>query len=227
MTFMYDTSNRSSNGLPDTEESLWKVTAEGYDEWIAAEFQDQYEVNWDVLTRYIDPSLRILDVGCGPGDLSIRLSQKCHEVWGVDLTPEMIELAEKKVECEPAAGNIFFQQADACELPFDDHCFDTVLTVNALQTMEEPQLALAEMRRVLRPGGELLLITYCHGESSPMDNQSLLNWVVKYGGQAVWHTFRLPQLVGLLQDIGFEVVEAERIWEEPVVGFLRARARAY
>lgn len=222
---MYDTSNKFANGLPDTEESLWKVTAQGYDEWIARDFQDQYKVNWDILSKYIEPGLRVLDVGCGPGDLSIRVADRCQEVWGVDLTPEMIEIAEKKVEC--GAANIFFHQADACELPFDDFCFDTVMTVNALQTMDEPDRAVTEMSRVLKPGGELLLITYCYGESSPMDNQSLLNWVAKFGGQAVWHSFTLPHLENLLRFNGFEIIEAERIWEDPVVAFLRARSSMF
>ncbi|WP_245587762.1 class I SAM-dependent methyltransferase [Desulfovibrio inopinatus] len=204
------------------DQSLWKTAAEGYDEWIASDFQDQYEVNWNILTKYMDPTLRVLDVGCGPGSLSIRLSEKCHEVWGVDVTPEMIEIAEKKLVCDPT--NVCFQQADACELPFDDYSFDTVMSVNALQTMDQPEIALMEMNRVLKPGGELLLITYCYGDSSPSEDTSLLQWAFKYKGQAVWHSFKLDHLVDLLQDKGFEVVEAEKIWDGPVVGFLRGRS---
>ncbi|QGY41546.1 methyltransferase domain-containing protein [Pseudodesulfovibrio cashew] len=210
------------DGWEEPDESLWKTTAEGYDDWIANEFQDQYEINWSVLSQHMDPALRLLDVGCGPGSLSIRLSQYCHEVWGVDLTPEMVEIAERKSETEP--GNAFFLEADACDLPFESHSFDTVMSVNALQTMDQPEMALMEMNRVLKPGGELLLITYCYGDSSVTDNASLLNWIVKYGGKAMWHSFKLPQLETLLQARGFEVIEARKIWEEPVVGFLRARS---
>lgn len=141
---------------------------------------------------------------------------------GVDVTPEMIAIAERKLEAEQA--NIFFQQADACALPFESDTFDTVMSVNALQTMDQPELALTEMNRVLKPGGELLLITYCSGESSADDNADLFNWVTKYGGQAMWHSFHSAQLEDLLQSNGFEVMEAERIWEGPVVAFLRGRA---
>lgn len=211
-----------TDARPEQEQNFWKATAEGYDAWIAKDFQDQYEVNWNILTRYMDPSLRVLDVGCGPGSLSIRLSRQCHEVWGVDMTPEMIEIAEKKLASEPA--NAYFQQADACALPFENHSFDTVMSVNALQTMYQPEMALMEMHRVLKPGGELLLITYCYGDSSPSENNSLLNWAVQYAGQTMWHGFKFTQLTHLLQAGGFEIVEAARIWEGPVVAFLRGRA---
>jgi ubiquinone/menaquinone biosynthesis C-methylase UbiE len=215
----YDTYN---DRRLEKEQNFWKEAAEGYDEWISTDFQDQYEVNWNILTKYIDPTLRVLDVGCGPGDLSIRISKQCHEVWGVDVTPEMIQIAEKKVAPEPA--NVNFQQADACDLPFENHSFDTVMSVNALQTMLQPEMALMEMSRVLKPGGELLLIAYCYGDSSFSDNVSLTDWAVKYGAQAVWQSFKFTQLEDLLQTNGFEVVEADKIWEGPVVAFLRGRS---
>ena len=218
----YNRYSTYDDGRLAKEQNFWKAAAEGYDEWITNDFQDQYEVNWNILTKYIDPTLRVLDVGCGPGDLSIRISQQCHEVWGVDVTPEMIQIAEKKVALEPA--NVNFEQADACDLPFENHCFDTVMSVNALQTMIQPEMALKEMNRVLKPGGELLLITYCYGDSTLSDNESLVDWAVKYRTQAVWQTFKVTQLSDLLQANGFEVVEADRIWEEPVVAFLRGRS---
>ena len=218
----YNRYSTYDDGRLAKEQNFWKAAAEGYDEWITNDFQDQYEVNWNILTKYIDPTLRVLDVGCGPGDLSIRISQQCHEVWGVDVTPEMIQIAEKKVALEPA--NVNFEQADACDLPFENHCFDTVMSVNALQTMIQPEMALKEMNRVLKPGGELLLITYCYGDSTLSDNESLVDWAVKYRSLPVWQRFKLQQLVDLLQTNGFEVVEADRIWEEPVVAFLRGRS---
>jgi ubiquinone/menaquinone biosynthesis C-methylase UbiE len=219
----YDTYNTyNDDGRLEKEQNFWKEAAEGYDEWINSDFQDQYEVNWDILTKFIDPTLRVLDVGCGPGDLSIRISQQCHELRGVDVTPEMIRIAEEKAAFEPA--NVYFQQADACDLPFEDHSFDTVMSVNALQTMIRPEMAIMEMSRVLKPGGELLLITYCYGDSSLSDSESLINWALKYGSQVVWQRFKLTQLVDLLQANGFEVLEADRIWEGPVVGFLRGKS---
>lgn len=207
-----------------TDRNLWEASAHSYDDWIADAFGEQYAVNWDTLSRHMSPALRVLDVGCGPGGLSLRLARHCQAVWGVDVTAEMIAIAEGKLAAEPA--NACFQQADACDLPFDDHTFDAVVSVNALQAMDQPDKALGEMRRVLRPGGELLLIAYCYGDSSLSENNSLLDWAVKYRGKTIWHSFTFDQLVGLVQFRDFEVVEARRIWEKPVVAFLRGRSTA-
>lgn len=48
----------NDDGRLEKEQSFWKAAAEGYDEWIANDFQDQYEVNWNILTKYIDPTCR-------------------------------------------------------------------------------------------------------------------------------------------------------------------------
>ncbi|MFU2209422.1 class I SAM-dependent methyltransferase [Solidesulfovibrio sp. C21] len=218
----YETHAPYDDDLDDKDRNFWTATAEGYDAWIANDFKDQYEVNWNILAKHVDPNIRLLDVGCGPGSLSIRLSRRCHEVWGVDVTPEMIRVAEEKSACEPA--NVYFQEADACALPFENHSFDTVMSVNALQTMDQPEMAISEMHRVLRPGGELLLITYCYGEATRSEHNALLDWAVRFDGRAMWHSFTFTQLGALLAAKGFEVVEAERIWEGPVVAFLRGRA---
>lgn len=218
----YETRAPFHDGQGDEDRNFWKATAEGYDAWIANDFQDQYEVNWNILAKHMAPHIRLLDVGCGPGTLSLRLARHCHEVWGVDVTPEMIRVAEEKLACEPA--NVCFQEADACALPFENHMFDTVMSVNALQTMDQPEAAISEMHRVLRPGGELLLITYCYGEATPAEHNALLDWAVRYDGRPMWHSFTSDQLATLLAAKGFEVVEAERIWEGPAVAFLRGRA---
>jgi ubiquinone/menaquinone biosynthesis C-methylase UbiE len=208
----------------DKIQEFWQATAEDYDAWIASDFEDQYAVNWEILSRYVHPAHRVLDVGCGPGSLSIRLARQCREVCGVDVTPEMIRVAQEKLT--DAAENVSFHEGDACALPFESHSFDTVMSVNALQTMDQPDAAVAEMRRVLRPGGELLLIAYCYGDSSLFENTALMQWAAKYGGNVQWHSFTFEQLAALLPAKGFEVVEAQKIWEGPVVAFLRGRATA-
>ncbi len=205
----------------EQERRFWKAAAEGYDDWICEDFDEQYRKKWNVLRKYIQQDHLVCDVGCGPGDLTMRVGSLCKEVQAIDATPEMIELAQGK-DGTHGTTNVHFQVADAYHLPFDSNTFDTVMSVNALQTMKEPKMALLEMGRVLKPDGQLLLITYCYGDSSLTENIGLIKWAVKYRTISVWQSFKLVQLKKMFHDNGLKVRTAGRIWTHPVVAFLRA-----
>lgn len=91
-----------------------------------------------------------LDAACGTGRHSRRLVELGHRLTGVDLTPEMLAVAEKSV---PAAD---FRVADLLALPFEDASFDLVVCGLALAHLPDLDAAIAELARVLRPGGRLI-----------------------------------------------------------------------
>lgn len=93
----------------------------------------------------------VLDLGCGTGDGTLFLAREFPQarIRGVDLSAEMVKLAQKKVGLDPE-GRVAFRQADASRLPFEPDSFDLVTQVNA------PVFA-AEIARVLRPGGYVLI----------------------------------------------------------------------
>lgn len=91
-----------------------------------------------------------LDAACGTGRHSRRLVELGHRVTGVDLTPEMLAVAEKSV---PQAD---FRVADLLVLPFGDASFDLVVCGLALAHLPDLGAAIAELGRVLRPGGRLI-----------------------------------------------------------------------
>src|SRR6185295_16090273 len=87
----------------------------------------------------------ILDAGCGTGALSSSL----WRVTGIDIAPGMCRLAHKK--------NNAVTNADVVSLPFADHSFDGVFSSLMLQWVSEPKRALAEMARVVKPGGRVVI----------------------------------------------------------------------
>jgi len=98
---------------------------------------------------------RVLDAGCGTGIYSIELAKRGARVTGLDASSSMLEWARAKAAT--AGLNIDFIKADALKTPFPDGHFDIVLSVCMLCFVRERQAALIEMKRVLRPGGKLVL----------------------------------------------------------------------
>ena len=100
-----------------------------------------------------DGSERAIDVGCGAGALALALAPLVREVVGVDRVPELLELARVR-----ATGNVQFVEGDATSLPFDTASFDLAGTLRTLHHVRRPELVIAELARVARPGGRVLVI---------------------------------------------------------------------
>jgi SAM-dependent methyltransferase len=94
-----------------------------------------------------------LDVGCGAGALALALAPHVADVVGVDRVPELLELARER-----APANATFVEGDAERLTFSDASFDLAGTLRTLHHVPRPELVLAELTRVTRRGGRVLVI---------------------------------------------------------------------
>jgi len=101
----------------------------------------------------LNGSERALDVGTGAGAFAIALADRVAAVVGVDVVPELLELARQR-----APAGVEFVEADATALPFPDGSFDLVCCARTLHHVARPELVLAEMTRVLAPGGTMLVV---------------------------------------------------------------------
>ena len=100
---------------------------------------------------------RVLEVGSGPGHLSIGLAEQGLEVTGLDLDPAMVERAEANAIRAGDARRPFFVGGDVAALPFPDASFDIVVSTFSVHHWADPATGLAEIGRVLRPGGRALV----------------------------------------------------------------------
>lgn len=117
---------------------------------------------WRMRTRRaIDPhpGQRILDVACGTGTVTRILADHGATVTGLDFSHGMISEAIERHGDHP---KITFQQGDATQLPFDDNTFDVTTVSFGIRNVQEPKRALAEMLRVTKPGGKILVCEFSH-----------------------------------------------------------------
>jgi len=100
------------------------------------------------------PGMRVLDVGCGPGSITLGLAEAVSpgEVVGVDIQPAQVGQA-RTLAASREVRNVRFEAASIYALPFPDRCFDAAFANGVVMHLAEPVRALAELRRVLRRGG--------------------------------------------------------------------------
>jgi ubiquinone/menaquinone biosynthesis C-methylase UbiE len=106
----------------------------------------------------IKPGARILDVACGTGNTAIPAARAGGLVTGVDIAPNLLEQARKRAAAEHL--EIRFDEGDAEELPYQDHEFDTVLTMFGAMFAPRPERVAAELIRVCRPGGLIAMANW-------------------------------------------------------------------
>ncbi|MBQ0136532.1 MAG: bifunctional demethylmenaquinone methyltransferase/2-methoxy-6-polyprenyl-1,4-benzoquinol methylase UbiE [Bacteroidales bacterium] len=127
-----------------------------------------------VAVRGMQPAEQVLDVAIGTADLTIELlrSNKAQHITGIDLSPAMMAIGKKKVnenrnengnenggsDHTGKNGNVVFMQANALEMPFADGTFDAVTSSYGVRNFSDLDQGLREMYRVLRSGGELMIL---------------------------------------------------------------------
>ncbi len=152
----------------------------------------------------LDRDDTVLDVACGPGNISRRLLEwigPAGLLVGIDASPSMLERAVRDTD----AANAAYMRADAQRLPFRDASFNAVCCYAALYLMDRPFDAIAEMVRVLAPGGRIAVLTSVHrGPPATLALARLVtapSGVRVFGRGEVTDAFRAAGLVDVRQQV--------------------------
>lgn len=169
----------------------------GWPDEVAGQMEHAYSPGrtWEATARGLVGLLRlgdVLDVGSGDGVLTTLLAPRARSVTCLDRSARVIEAAGKRLGRLP---NVRLQEGDMHALPFADASFDQVLCFHSLTYAEQPARALAEAARVLRPGGDLVLVTlHAHDHSE-----------IAAAYSHVVDGFTVPDLRRLCEDAGLVV----------------------
>jgi SAM-dependent methyltransferase len=131
-------------------------------ERVAEHAQQQIDIVREQLRSFVAPNRgdRAIDSGTGAGTLALALSRLVREVVGVDIVPELLELARKG-----APENVTFVEGDATSLPFETGSFDLACSRRTFHHIAHPEAAIAELARVTAPGGRV----YVDDQIAPVD----------------------------------------------------------
>jgi len=139
------------------------------------------------------PGARALDLATGTGDIAFALAARGAAVVGLDITPRMIEIARKKIVGQypacPAAPA--FLVGDMLDLPFSSASFDIVTTGYGLRNVPDLTLAIDEIRRVLRPGGQFVSLDFNRPRNGIV-RALYLAYLTGVGGALGWLLHRDP-----------------------------------
>src|SRR5262245_53119924 len=127
------------------------------------------------IEKLLPRNLTVADIGCGTGSLTVELARFARKVIGVDLSQEMLRRA-RAVARERELENIEFRQSDALKLPLKSDSVDAAFCVMVLHFLEDPQRVVAELCRITRPGGAVILVDLVPHTQEWMREQMAHRW---------------------------------------------------
>jgi ubiquinone/menaquinone biosynthesis C-methylase UbiE len=204
---------------------------------IAESYAKARERPWDEVVDFItdlSAGNLVLDVGCGHGRHARPLALTGHSVAGIDLSRNLLAIGKKTTSSAPEFRSIEWLGGDATALPFADGTFDAALCIAVLHHLpsrEDRGLAVAEIRRVLRPGGEAFLSVWALDDpylekvlgGRPKKPDVEIPWRLPDGTSVPrpYHLFKEGELEGLIIESG---LEGERFFRSAGNWFALAKA---
>jgi len=150
------------------------------------------------------PAITVADLGAGEGLISQLIAHRAARVWCIDNSPKMVEVGTELAK-KNGLANLTYKLGDIEQVPLADQSVDLAILSQALHHASRPQTAIDEAGRILKPGGQLLVLDLKeHGFEQARE---------LYGD--LWLGFKESALHGFLKKAGFQKVEVETVSREP------------
>ena len=177
---------------------------------------------WGGCTRERPPQ-NIIDVGCGIGGSTLHLAQKFNsQAVGITLSPVQASRAKERAKEIGLDNSVQFEVANALSMPFNDDSFDLVWSLESGEHMPNKTKFIAECYRVLKPGGKLILATWCHRETNSLAGDLTPSEVAHL--KEIYRVYCLPYVVSLWEyraiarTVGFQNLQVDD-WSTAVAPF--------
>lgn len=177
---------------------FWDRVAGVYDLFAEIWNKKAHKVLCAYVEAEISPADEVLECACGTGLLTEGLAQRCRHLVATDFSEKMLEKAEKKCG---GLGNVTFKRENILQIDEPDGRFDAVVAANVIHLLDEPLRALAELDRVCRRGGKIIIPTYMN--ENEKGQASGFSTVVGRAGADFKRAFTLDSYKAFFAEAGY------------------------
>ena len=200
------------------KKNLWDLISKSYDKRYSKIYNDIFAILEPVF-NYND---EVLEIGCGTGLVSFQIIPKVSKFIGIDISVSMINAAKLKLSENPYE-NATFIVGDAFNLP-DLGQFSKLIMINVIHVIKSPELIIEKCKSLLKKEGELIILSYCHGEKMSK-KYALLSLLMRIGSKLKMISkitrFKFDDLHDMVLKSGFKILEEKTFPEEFLFIFLR------
>jgi demethylmenaquinone methyltransferase/2-methoxy-6-polyprenyl-1,4-benzoquinol methylase len=162
----------------------------------------------------IDKGEIVLEIGFGRGNFLLKLAKevgKEGKVYGIDITPEMVKVAKKKIIKEGLTQRVILTEGDAKKLPYNNDMFDLVYIESTLELFDTPDIpkVLNEIKRVMKPSGRLCVVSIPRKDRENSFGVKYYEWIHKLFPK--YASCRPIYIKDILKETGFIIKESEQI----------------
>ena len=181
---------------------FWDRHAKGYAKRPVAD-EAAFKKKLKMTQDYLKPHMEVLEFGCGTGTTAIIYSPFVRHIQAIDISRKMLEIARAKAE-SGSVGNVTFEQSSIDDLNATDATYDAVMGHSILHLLENKETVIANIHRMLKPGGVFVTSTACLGGTMQV-LRAILPIGRFFGLLPLVKFFTVDELEGNLTDAGFQI----------------------
>ena len=193
----------------DRAEKFWDKLADTFDRRVLKHCGQYYIWTVENTIQYLNRSDVVLDYACGTGIIAIEIAQNVKEIYAIDISLKMIEVAKIKTY-ERKIENIHFVHSTIFDERYKRGTFDVILAFNILHLIEDTQKLMQRIYELLKPGGLFISATECTGDKKTFFNVILL-LVSGMGIVPYLKSFNISELEGSITKGNFQIIERDSL----------------
>jgi len=212
----------------DNIQTFWDKQAKKYDN-SERQFEQIFKKVVPKTKTYLTKNDTVLDFGCATGTKTLELAESSGFIYGIDISPEMINEALNKLKAKENISNAGFTSGPIFKNEFSSKVFDKIISYGVLHLINDKEDVIQRIHEMLTPGGLFISTTACLKDKMKLKNriEFLLYVIIKKLGIFPLHLnmFTTTDVEKLMIDSKFEILESERIFNGITISFIVAQKK--